>query len=199
MLLIVFVVYQLSEAFRASKLEGTVIERVGPFFSISCILNIVWIYFWHQKDLLMAMIMIVLLLLSLIITYIKLGVGVYHPTKKVLFRVDLPFSVYLGWVSVATIANVASYLNASNWNGFDLPDTWWAVLMVIVTGVITLIVVGRRNDVFFGFTIIWALSGIYIKQAGVNLDKSLFPVVMLCVIGVLLIQIISKLIKRQVY
>lgn len=198
-LLLVFSIYQLREAFRRSKIEGTVVEQVGPFFAISCLLNMAWVWFWHQEELLISMILIGLLLITLIIIYIRLGVGVYHPTKTVLFRVDLPFSVYLGWVSLATIANVSSYLNSGVWDGFGLPPEWWAALMVGIAGIISLIVIGKRNDVFFGMTICWAIVGIYINTSGLTIDQSLFPLVMISVVAILIIQIIVKLIKRHVY
>ena len=76
----------------------------------------------------------------------------------------LPFSVYLGWITVASIANVAAALVSVNWDGFGLANDTWGVLVIAVALVITLTVIVTRKDAAFGLVLIWALVGIAAKQ-----------------------------------
>jgi benzodiazapine receptor len=78
----------------------------------------------------------------------------------------VPFSVYLGWITIASIANVAAALVSVNWDGFGLSPETWAAQVVIVALMITMLVVATRRDVAFGLVIIWALVGISVKQSG---------------------------------
>lgn len=77
--------------------------------------------------------------------------------------VDFPFSLYLGWISVATIANVSAALYASGWNGFGLAPQVWTVIMIIVAAVLGLLMIQRRNALAYPAVLIWALIGIRVR------------------------------------
>jgi hypothetical protein len=78
----------------------------------------------------------------------------------------VPFSVYLGWITIASIANVSVTLVSINWNGFGIDSQIWATLVILVALLITLAVIATRRDVAYGLVIIWALAGIAVKQSG---------------------------------
>jgi hypothetical protein len=79
--------------------------------------------------------------------------------------VHVPFSVYLGWITIASIANVSVTLVSINWDGFGISAETWAALIVVVALIITLLVVATRKDVAYALVIIWALVGIAVKQS----------------------------------
>ena len=107
-----------------------------------------------------------LLLASLIAIYVRLGIGKTKVGLDDRLAVHLPFSVYLGWITVATIANVATALVWLNWDGAGISAETWAILVVAVALVITALMLITRKDVAYSLVIIWALVGIAVKQSG---------------------------------
>ena len=105
------------------------------------------------------------LLASLIAVYMRLGIGKTSVTLKERVFVHLPFSVYLGWITVASIANVSSALVSIQWGGFGLANDMWAVLVIAVAFLITLAVIATRKDVAYSLVIVWALVGIAVNQS----------------------------------
>jgi len=83
--------------------------------------------------------------------------------------VALPFSVYLGWISIATIANVSQMLYHAGFRGVIVPESIWAVGVLGLGLAIATVMVVRRRDVAYGAVIAWAYGGIAVKQAGTEL------------------------------
>jgi hypothetical protein len=104
------------------------------------------------------------LLGSLIVIYLRLQIGLSEVPRKERFLVHLPFSLYLGWITVAPIANVVAALTAVGWDGWGINENYWAVLVIVVTVIITAAVIVTRRDAAFSMVIIWALVGIAAKQ-----------------------------------
>ena len=107
-----------------------------------------------------------LLLATLISIYLRLGVGKSAVSLRERLAVQLPFSVYLGWITVASIANVAATLVSIGWDGFGISPETWAILVVAVALIITILMLFTRKDVAYSLVIIWALVGIGVKQSG---------------------------------
>ncbi len=82
---------------------------------------------------------------------------------------DIPLSVYLGWISVATIANISDWLYSVNWNGFGIDPQAWAVIILVVASLIGLLMAFTRRDSGYLFVFVWAFAGIAVKQAGAPL------------------------------
>jgi hypothetical protein len=140
-------------------------EKIGWLFVLSCIFNIAWLFLW-QFELLPASVVVMFLLLStIILIYTRLGIGrsTVKPWEWIAFH--LPFSVYLGWITIASIANVATALASVNWDGFGLSPETWAILIIAVAVLITSLVVVTRRDVAYGLVVVWALLGIAAKQS----------------------------------
>jgi hypothetical protein len=106
-----------------------------------------------------------LLLATLIAIYLRLNIGKSAASLREKLAVHLPFSVYLGWITIASIANVAVFLVSENWDGFGISQETWATLIIIIALLITLLVIVTRKDVAYGLVIIWALLGIAMKQS----------------------------------
>jgi len=130
-LLLVFAGYSLLPGGRRSRR----VRRIGPFFLVANIANIVWLLFWHWEQFLLTVVFMGILLLSLIVCYILARTadgGGREPTRVQRFVIQIPFSVYLGWITVASIANVLIWLDRRGWNGGPFSLQVWAVIMILV-------------------------------------------------------------------
>jgi hypothetical protein len=161
-LLGIFVVFQALPSQKGEDFQ----KRIGWFFALSSIANIVWLFLWQFEYLSLSLILMFLLLASLISIYLRIGIGKSKTTMREKLAVHVPFSVYLGWITIATIANVAVTLVSTSWNGFGISAETWATLVVIVAAAITVLVLATRKDVAYALVAIWALVGISVKQSG---------------------------------
>jgi hypothetical protein len=139
-------------------------ERIGWLFVLSSLLNIAWLFLWQFEYLSLSVVLMFLLLVTLIAIYLRLNIGKSTVPLREKLAVHLPFSVYLGWITIASIANVAVMLVSVGWDGFGISQETWATLIIIIALIITLLVIAMRRDVAYGLVIIWALSGIAVKQ-----------------------------------
>lgn len=134
----------------------------SPYFIISNLLNSAWIFLWHYEQVLASVIVMILLLLTLIMLYVNCK-KVEHTLLDI-----LPFSIYLAWISVATIVNIAYYLKYIGWNGFGLSDVIWTVCMMAVATGLAILFRYSQDDWIYPLVIGWSLFGIGMK----NLDIS---------------------------
>jgi hypothetical protein len=149
-----------------SQKEKEYTKKIGWLFVLSSIINIAWLFLWQYKFLSMSVILMFLLLATLILIYIRLGIGKSTVPLREKLAIHVPFSVYLGWITIASIANVSVTLVSVNWDGFGIGPEIWASLIIIVALLIALLVVATRKDIAYGLVIIWALIGIAVKQSG---------------------------------
>ncbi|REK74481.1 tryptophan-rich sensory protein [Paenibacillus paeoniae] len=159
MLLFLFIIYGFTKDGRASSR----ISSIGIFFFISCLFNISWLLLWHYEQLTSSVFIMFALLITLCIVYGKINrtKPARHAER---WTVRLPFSIYLGWICVATIVNVAVALSARGWDGFGLPDTVWAIIMLGVATVVALALGLNYKDVAYMLVFVWAFIAIGIKQ-----------------------------------
>lgn len=158
---IAFAVYQ----FLPAQKENPRLQNLGYLFALSGVFNAAWLFCWHYNQFGLSVIVMLALLATLIGSYLKLDVGRAPASAVERLCVDLPFSVYLGWISVATIANVTSYLDFINWNGFGIPALTWAVIMIAVASLLGLLMALTRRDSGYLFVLVWSFVGIAISQA----------------------------------
>lgn len=143
-------------------------EKIGLYYILCSVTNIIWIVLWVNNYILFSTILMFLLLASLIVIYRRLdSIGAQMSLRENL-AVFLPFSVYLGWITVASIGNVAVTLVSLNWNGWGLSELSWTILMIGVAIAVTLIMIVRKRDIGFSLVLIWALLGILVKQSDVQ-------------------------------
>lgn len=159
-LLGIFVIYQ---ALPSQK--GNYQEKIGFFFVLSSLFNIIWLFLWQYEFLVFSVILMFMLLSSLIAIYVRLGIGKSRVSLRERLAVHLPFSTYLGWITIASIANVATTLVSVGWNGLGISPETWAILIIVVALLITVVVTVTRMDFAYGLVVIWALMGIAVKQS----------------------------------
>lgn len=200
LLLAIFVIYQLVIVIRKDTQQSSFIERIGLLFFGSSVLNIGWIFAWHYEIVPLSLVIMLLLLGCLIAIYLRLDIGKSTSAKTEKYLVHLPFSVYLGWITIATIANVTALLVDVNWNTFGLGEQFWAVAVIVVGIAIALSILFTRKDIFYCLVVDWALLGILIKRLAVETvpDQN---VVIITIVGLVLISagIIVQVVRRRVY
>lgn len=200
-LLLIFIIYQFVIAFRRNTNERGIFEKIKILFFISCIFNVAWIIAWHYEIMWLSLIIMVLLFLSLLIIYARIGTGKpeVRNSKKIL--VNIPFSVYIGWITIATIANVTAFLVKVGWNRFGISEQIWTIIVIAVGTIITLGVVFSRNDIFYCLVVIWALVGILLKRFADNSmpDQSVLitTIVAIALIGLSIIVQLAR--KKKIY
>jgi len=161
-LLGIFTVYQAL----SGRQSEAVRRRISWLFALSSAFNIVWLFFWQYEYLSVSLVLMFLLLATLILIYLRLGIGKTKAPIQERLAVHLPFSVYLGWITIAAIANVAVTLVSLNWDGFGLSPEIWAALLITIALIITLLVLATRKDIAYALVVIWALVGIGVNQSG---------------------------------
>jgi hypothetical protein len=144
--------------------DETLQKKIGWWFVASCFFNSIWMFLWHYEVILLSVVAMAGLLLCLIMIYTRLEIGLVSESKKKLYMVHTTFSVYLGWITVAPIANVAALLVANGWNGFNTMAIYITSAMIVVALVLTLVNTYVRGDVAYAAVIVWALGGIIQKQ-----------------------------------
>jgi hypothetical protein len=140
-------------------------HRIGYWFVASCVFNVAWIFAWHYEQFLLSLLLMLSLLASLLAIYLRLGIGRRTVPAEERRWVHLPFSIYLGWITVATVANVSVVLYKLGWNGQPLgPEVWTAVVMLVAAG-LGIAMILLREEIAYPLVIIWALVGIAVARA----------------------------------
>ncbi len=145
------------------------LQRLGYWFALSGLFNAAWLFCWHYNEFGLSVWVMLALLGTLIISYLRLDVGRVPVTATERWCVDIPFSVYLGWVSVATVANITDWLYWVNWDGWGLDPQMWAVIMLAVASTLGVLMALTRRDAGYLGVFVWAFVGIAVKHAGVML------------------------------
>lgn len=160
--LIAFAVYQALPAQR----DNPRLRSIGYLFALSCAANIAWIFLWHYEVFPLTLVAMLSLLLLLIAIYLRLDIGRAQVPAAEKWLVHIPFSIYLGWITVATIANVTSLLDYLNWSGWGIsPEAWTVIMLVAGVGIASAVSL-TRGDVAYMLVIVWAFAGIAVKHAG---------------------------------
>jgi hypothetical protein len=168
--LMVFLGFQIASFFNkniADKVDP-IIEKIGWLFILSCMLNIGWLLAWHYEFVGLSVLIMVGFLFNLLFLFFKIGVGKTKINELEKWISHAPFSIYLGWISIATIANFTALLVDNQWAGFGIDGATWAKIMIIVGLAVVSFVLMTRNAIFYGFVVLWAFWGIHLKRTQVG-------------------------------
>jgi translocator protein len=197
LLLGIFVVFQALPSQQGKEFQ----KRIGWLFVLSSVANIIWLFLWQFEYLVFSIVLMFMLLATLILIYLRLGIGKSKVSISERLAVHLPFSVYLGWITIASIANVAVTLVSLNWDGFGVSAETWTTLVVIVALIITMLVLATRKDIAYGLVIIWALIGIAVKQSEnpsiVRLTETSAIIVAVALVAVILFTLLRRKSRGQ--
>lgn len=185
LLLAIFCAYQLYIAFKEKK-DVMYIDALRLEFMVASIANMSWIFAWHYERIGLSVGIMIILLVSLIQCYRSLKIDYKkrspNGTKYFLF---IPISVYLGWISIATIANIAVYLVSIQWNGFGLSEAFWAVSLIVVGILLGFIFMLVHEDIYYALVIDWALLGIFLKR--ISEDVRVQSVIFTAILGMIIL------------
>jgi benzodiazapine receptor len=157
---IAFTIFQ----FQPSQKENPRLRRLGYLFALSNLANAAWLFCWHYNQFGLSVFVMLILLGLLIASYVVLDVNRTRVTRLEYWSVDVLFSVYLGWITVATVANISDWLYFIGWDGFGIAAQTWAVIMLAVASLLGLAMAWKRRDVGYLAVLVWAFIGIAVKQ-----------------------------------
>ena len=168
LLLLGFAIYQGRSLFVKVRNDDFVL-KTGPWFILSCVFNCAWIFSWIYGYTGLSCIFIFLLLFSLLKIVWKNSMELWDAPFSVILFLWWPFVIYSGWVTVASIANVSSYLVKVGWDGFGVSPKIWTLIMILIATAINLIITWKRNMREFGMVGAWALIAIGVANHDNNL------------------------------
>lgn len=135
-------------------------ERIGPLWCATVVLNLAWLTAFSFSRFGTALAVMAALLVALILIFVRLDIGGAAVGPAGRWLVQAPFSLYLGWITVAFIVNTAQFLASLGWEGGPLaPRTWAIIMMTVATGIAALFDVLRREWIV-ALVVAWALAGI---------------------------------------
>lgn len=185
LLLLGFIVYQSRSLFKPVR-DDAFILKTGWWFVLSCFANIMWIIFWLYGFMEYSIVAIFVLLYSLLKIVMKNRMELWDAPISVIVFLWWPFVFYSGWITVASIANVAAYLTSIEWNAWGYSEISWSVTMIIIAGIINLVVTWRRNMREFALVGAWALIAISVANWNIS------PTVANSALAVAIVLIISS-------
>jgi benzodiazapine receptor len=146
--------------------DSSSLTSISWLFIGSSAANIVWLFLWHYTQFVASLIAMLALLVFLILIYERLWRVRKQASRVEFWAVHVLFQVYLGWITVATIANATTVLDYIGWSGWGIGDAQWAVVMLVIATIIGSAVILRRQDPAYGLVLVWAFVGIANKHAG---------------------------------
>jgi len=159
--LLAFTIYQALPSQRANPL----LRRIGYLFAATSVVNGIWLFMWHYEQFAITLVFMLTLLALLITIYLRLDIGRADVPTLDRWLVHMPFSIYLGWITVATIANITDVLYLSGWDGWGFSGQVWATIMLVAATAIASAVALTRRSLAYTTVIVWAFIGIAVKQA----------------------------------
>ncbi len=156
--LVIYIVLGIWMAIQLFRKKANQETAILSLFTSTCLYNIAWLLCWHYEYFTLSIVMMIGLLVSLIFIYRS------YPKGDCRFAGRLPFSIYMGWISVALMANISYVLTYYQWDGFGIADVWWANLLLLVATCLAIYIRYVEIDVLFPIVIIWAFIGIAVKN-----------------------------------
>lgn len=144
-------------------------RAAAPWLMLNIFLNGLWVLIFGMEAFATTVPVMVILLFTTVMAYRKLEIG-RAQVGTVERLLHIPVSIYLGWLSVATVANVASALIAAGWNGFGISYEVWGLIMLLVGAALAIFLYrGLGNDVVIPLVFLYAYIGIIARYSDVSL------------------------------
>ena len=196
LLLLGFVIYQFFP-FSKNKVpkKEELLKKINFYFIASSLANIAWIFSWHYDLISLS----VILMLSLLFFLIKIADIIRKEkliTQEKLF-IATPFSVYFGWITVATVANITVFLVSVGWSGFGISDFIWTSIILLIGAIIGILRIRKDKNIAYGLVLIWAYTGILYKHVSMEGFAGMYPIVIITTIFCLITFIITLIILSR--
>ncbi|WP_373517479.1 tryptophan-rich sensory protein [Pricia sp.] len=161
--LLAYSIFQIRRAFFSEK-KSPFIEQTGYWFILANVLNAAWVLAFVYDYTGLSVLIMLGILFSLIKIIVNTNMERWDAPIEVIAFVWWPICLYSGWIAVATIANVSTYLTKIGWEGFGLGDQEWTITMIAVATLLNIIMIWKRNMREFAAVGIWSLIAIFIRH-----------------------------------
>jgi hypothetical protein len=165
-------IYAIQQLWRT---EDALVAQINRLFIINAFLNAFWIVSWHYDFIWLSVVIMAGLLATLI--WIAEILRVSDLTKRERWLIQLPFSVYFGWITVAMIANITVFLVSIGWDGFGLLGITWTVVALLVGVLIGSWRMLRDRFIPYGFVLVWAYGAILFAHLSQNGFNGKYPII----------------------
>ncbi|MGM9949896.1 MAG: TspO/MBR family protein [Lysinibacillus sp.] len=172
-------------AFTNRNTDKVVPAKTGSLFILSCLLNATWLFSFHYEQFVLSSVIIVALLITLIFIHQS------YPKGDSRFGGRLPFSFYLGWISVATIANI-NYTLKFHDVSLGIGEIEGTIGLVIIAGLLG--IAGRylSDDPFYALVFVWAIIGIGVANSGTGLETASYMVAIVIFFAILITPLLGR-------
>lgn len=153
LLLMIFSVIQFLPPYKESSVTANLL------FTVSCLFNMAWIVAWHYERMGIS----ILIMLGLLATLALINRQLASENQLLLKAV---FGIYLGWILIATIANLTTGLVSVNWTGWGISPVSWTLILIAAGVVVASFNMVKLDNPFLAVAVAWAFLGISIKRAG---------------------------------
>ncbi|GAA2536465.1 lantibiotic ABC transporter permease [Mycolicibacterium diernhoferi] len=190
LLLLLHVLYQFG-LFRTDTAgaDTALLDKVGRFFAVSSLANAGWILAWHFDLIALSVLLMLVILASLAVIVQTIRAADLNTREK--WLVAVPFSVYFGWITVATVANITVFLVSLGWDGFGLAESTWAVIILLVAAGIGTVAMLHNNDLAYGAVLLWAFTAILVKHRSADGFAGEYPQVAATVVACLVVFVVA--------
>ncbi|SMQ65095.1 hypothetical protein SAMN06295905_1138 [Devosia lucknowensis] len=198
LLLALHVLYQWGLFRGRSRDDSGLLNKIGTLFALSSLANTAWVFAWHYDQILLSTLLITTILILLAV--IVLTIRRHALSGRDWWLVAVPFCVYFGWLTVATVANITVLLVSAGWDGFGISADIWAAIIIAVAAAIGTLAMVRNRDMAYGFVLIWAFIGIVVKHTSADGFANQYPLVIAVTIGCIILFVASEVfvwMKRQ--
>lgn len=168
------------------------LQDVRPLLIAACIAQSIWVFFFLYRQFWLSVLAMLTILLALIFAYLRLEVGRRSVGRTERWLAQIPFGIYLGWISVATIVNVAIALYSQGWS-LGLSPVIWTVILMLIAGVIGATLALQRREIAFSLVVVWALVAIATRQATIPAILVTAAVLSIGLTVLTLMQLVSRL------
>lgn len=165
---------------KRSVKKKELIFKTDKIFIVNALANISWIFAWHYGFIALSVVIMLVLLVTLILLADILNKEKFTFLEKSFLR--LPFSVYFGWITVATIANITVLLVSINWNGWGISEQIWTIIILLVGMLIGIVRALKDKNIPYISVLIWAYAGILLKHMSENGFSGQYPNIILTLI-----------------
>ncbi len=198
-LLFGFIIYQFYVLLVAHHRDKTRVRLISPLFVGVCLCNAGWLFAWHYQFTTVSVIIMLAHLYFLIRIHERLKLAIAWSPLAPKLWLEIPFSIYLGWICVATIANITAWCVSKGFTFSFIPPRLWTIIMLLAALLIGMFYVFTRNNKFLALTIVWAFYGIIARQKEVSSDDSHIIVLAASIaLSILLLIIVLNSLRRRV-
>ncbi len=197
-LLFFYIIYQLDFVAGKGKLTPKGTDYIRYLFILSCLCNAGWIVAWHYNYIALSMMLILVILTCLSIINRYTYSEELSLIEKIFIR--LPFGIYFGWITVATVLNMTVLLTSLRWSVLGLSPSIWMIIVTILTLVITSFSILKYKNLAYAAAVIWAYIGILSKHtAGSQLDGRHPEIIAVLLLSIVIIasEMIYIMIKKK--